>query len=158
MFSVARAARPVNRGLTLIAACAALIASGPALADSARDASEVRTLVEKWAEARVKGDVSFLEAFYAPELRLQVADGREVSRDEDIALFAAGEIKPEFIRLSDVNVRMYGKTGVVTGVESLKGTYKGHPGQMSLRFITVLSRNDGRWRLVAAQSTRISGQ
>jgi ketosteroid isomerase-like protein len=119
-------------------------------------------LHEQWAAARVNGDIAFLERFYGRELRLQRADGSIVQRNDDIELFnRAGKsdsevVKPEYIRHVDMKVTRYGETAVVTGVENLKGTYKGRPGEMALRFTNTLVRRDGRWQLVAHQSTRVA--
>jgi ketosteroid isomerase-like protein len=119
------------------------------------------TLHQQWAAARVDGDVAFLERFYGQELRLQPADGSIVQRNDDIELFnRAGKsdpevVKPEYIRHVDMRVARYGETAVVTGIENLKGTYKGRPGEMALRFTNTLVRRDGRWQLVAHQSTRV---
>src|SRR5688572_29299425 len=120
------------------------------------------TLHQQWAAARVDGDVAFLERLYGQELRLQQADGSIVQRNDDIELFnRAGKsdsevVKPEYIRHVDMRVTRYGTTAVVTGVEQLKGTYKGRPGEMPLRFTNTLVRRDGRWQLIAHQSTRIA--
>jgi Ketosteroid isomerase homolog len=84
-----------------------------------------------------------------------------VERNDDIALFdRAGKndlevVKPEYIHDVDLKVTPYGDTAVVTGVENLKGTYKGRPGEMSLRFTNVLVWRDNRWQLVSHQSTRV---
>jgi ketosteroid isomerase-like protein len=121
-------------------------------------------LHEEWASARINGDVAFLERFYGQELRLQPADGSIVQRNDDIELFnRAGKsdsevVKPEYIRHVDMKVTRYGETAVVTGVENLKGTYKGRAGEMGLRFINVMVLRDGRWQLVAHQSTRVQAR
>jgi uncharacterized protein (TIGR02246 family) len=114
---------------------------------------QVIQLEDQWREARMKGDTGFLERFYAPDLKLQTADGRVVDRNEDIALFASGDIKPEFIVHHDLKVRVSEDTAIVTGVDHLKGTYKGNPGEMWLRFTDVLVRRGDAWLLVAHQST-----
>lgn len=121
-------------------------------------------LHEEWAAARVDGNVAFLERFYGEELRLNQADGGVVQRKDDIELFnRVGKsdldvIKPEYIRDVDMKVTSYGSTAVVTGIENLKGTYQGRSGEMALRFTNVLVRRDGRWQLVAHQSTRIQSK
>jgi ketosteroid isomerase-like protein len=130
-----------------------------ALADTEK---ELLALHEQWAAARVNGDVAFLERFYGQELRLNQADGGIVERKDDIELFnRAGKsdsevVKPEYIRDVDMKVTPYGDTAVVTGVENLKGTYRGRAGEMALRFTNVLVRRDGRWQLIAHQSTRVA--
>ena len=64
-------------------------------------------------------------------------------------------MKPEYIRHVDMECTRYGESAVMTGIENLKGTYKGRPGEMALRFSNTLVRRDGRWQLVAHQSTRV---
>jgi ketosteroid isomerase-like protein len=132
--------------------------------DAAQTEKELRTLQDEWAVARIKGDVEFLERFYAQELRLQVMDGSVVERKDDIAMFdriRRGDpdtIKPSYIKDVDMKVSAYCDTGVVTGVENLKGTYKGKYGEMALRFTNVFVRRDGRWQLVLTQSTPVQAK
>ena len=86
-------------------------------------------------------------------------DGSVVARKDDIAMFDRihhgdqDTIKPSYIKDVDMKVSAYCDTGVVTGVENLKGTYKGQYGEMALRFTNVFVRRDGRWQLVLSQST-----
>jgi ketosteroid isomerase-like protein len=150
------------KALALLAA--ASLATGCAHQSPANPEQEVLRLHEQWAAARVQGDVAFLERFYGEELVLNQADGGVVRRKDDIELFnRAGKtdlevVKPEYIRDVDVKVATYGSTAVVTGVENLKGTYKGRAGEMALRFISVLVWRDGRWQLVSHQSTRVQSK
>ena len=129
-------------------------------ADSPRDTNpgdaEVAALIDRWATARVQGDTAFLEKFYASELRIGQMNGVVVDRKDDIALFAARRIKPEYIRDTELRVTVYRETAIVTCIENLKGTYNGQPGQMALRMLNVLLRRDGRWQLVASQSAPIT--
>lgn len=140
------------RMLALIPAAFALLAAAP---DQLTVEQELKVLAEKWAAARVARDEAFLEEFYAPELQLYVADGSRIPRDVDIALFANDEIRSEYIRLEDVQVMIFGDTATVAGIEHLKGTYKGYPGKMALRFVDVMVKRDDRWQLVLRQTTKI---
>jgi ketosteroid isomerase-like protein len=148
--------------LALLAA--ATLATGCAHQAPANPEKELLQLHEEWAAARVQGNVAFLERFYGEELRLNQADGGVVQRNEDIELFnRAGKsdqdvVKPEYIRDVDMKVASYGSTAVVTGVENLKGTYKGRSGEMALRFTNVMVWRDGRWQLVSHQSTRVQSK
>lgn len=135
-----------------------LVTGLTASAQPAAPEAQITKLITEWADARVKGDVGFLEKFYAAELRIGQMNGGFVSRKDDIALFAERRIKPEYIRDTDVKVSIYGETAVVTCTESLKGTYNGKPGEMALQMLNVLIRRDGRWQLVASQSARASSE
>lgn len=138
----------------LLAAVPALAAAPQPPGDAERKAA-VRAVIAQWADARVKGDAAFLERFYAPELRIGTMNGGLIDRDDDIALFARGQIKPDYIHDTDTDVQLYGGTAVVTLIETLQGTYRGVPGKMSLRMLNVLAFRDGRWQLVGTQSAAI---
>lgn len=110
---------------------------------------------DEWATARVKRDVPYLERLYAKEFRVQSMNGSVVERDDDIANFASGALKPEYVKDEDMKASVYGDTAIVTGIEKMGGTYKGNRGDFVVRFINVYVRRDGRWQLVAHQSTPI---
>lgn len=115
---------------------------------------ELMNLLNGWAKARINGDVTFLEKLYAKEFVITGADGAIVQRDADIALFAKREIKPEFIEDDDLNISVYRPdVAVVTGRETLRGTYKGNFGEGSLRFTNVFVHRDARWQLLSNHST-----
>jgi ketosteroid isomerase-like protein len=126
--------------------------ASPALARPTDEAA-ITKLEHEWRDARIRGDVGFLESFYAPELTIQGMSGGVTSRDEDIALFRNREIKPELIEPSDMKVRLYENMAVVTGLDHMKGSYKGHSGELWLRFTDVLVRRGQTWQLVIQQAT-----
>jgi len=113
-------------------------------------------LQHDWAEARKKSDMVFLENFYASEFTVGNMNGSESSRAEDLAMFSSGDMKPAVITDGELKVTIYGQAAMVTGVEHLEGTYKGHPGQFDLRFTNVFVNRDHRWQLVRHQGTPIS--
>jgi ketosteroid isomerase-like protein len=125
-------------------------------AQRSQDEAEIAALIDRWADARVKGDAAFLEHFYAAELRIGLMNGEFIERKDDIALFAERRVRPEYIRDSDLSIAVYHDMAVVSCVETLKGTYNGRAGEMSLRMLNVLLHRAGRWQLVASQSVRIS--
>lgn len=128
----------------------------PSWAQSQGEAeNELLRIQDEWAAARVKRDVPYLEHLYAKEFRIQAMNGNVVERDADIAKFATGELKPDFVKDEDIKVSVYGDTALVTGIEKVGGTYKGNYGEMALRFTNVFVHRDERWQLIAHQSTLI---
>ncbi len=120
---------------------------------SSKDEATFIKLQHEWAEARKARDIGFLERFYAAEFTVGNMSGSENSREQDISMFSSGDLKPDVITDSEVSVRRYGKAVVVTGLEHLEGTYKGHSGQFDLRFTNVFIYRSGRWQLVRHQAT-----
>jgi TonB family protein len=134
-----------------------LVASPSSQGQSQAETEKALVMLQNdWGEARIKGDVAFLETFYAKELKLTVMTGSVIDRNADIALFASRAIRPEAIKDEDLKVSVYGETAVMTGLERLKGTYNGHTGEVALRFTNVLIQRDGRWQLVAHQATEVT--
>jgi ketosteroid isomerase-like protein len=137
------------------------MACAPPVAERRSDASvaerEIVRLEQAWRDARVAGDTAFLESFYAKELRIQGANGAVIGRDQDIAGFASGAIRPEFIRAEEMHVALYGDVAVVTGRDHLKGTYGGTQSEGCVRFMHIFAHRDGRWQLVASQGTWVQG-
>ncbi len=113
---------------------------------------------EAWATARTTRDVPYLERLYAREFRVQAMNGSVVSREADIANFATGDLKPDYVRDEEMTVAVYGDTALVTGVEHVGGRYKGRTGEFSLRFANVFVKRDQRWQLVLHQATPIPRQ
>jgi ketosteroid isomerase-like protein len=122
---------------------------------SSETEKELLRIQNEWATARVERDVPYLEHLYAKELRIQAMNGAVVARDADIANFATGTLKPDYVNDEDMRVSVYGDTAIVTGIENVGGTYRGNYGEFSLRFTNVFVQRDGHWQLVAHQSTPI---
>ena len=140
---------------TLIVFAVFLIGCSPrvALPSGKDDEAEIMRLEMAWRAARIAADTAFLNSFYAPELIIQGAGGTVITRDTDIGLFATGVIRPESIVAEEIHVSRYDDVAIVTGVDHMKGTYGRDTGEGRLRFMDVLVRRDGRWRLVAVQGT-----
>lgn len=119
--------------------------------------TEIVQAEDAWRQARIDGDVAFLERFYAKEARIQGMDGKALTREADIAMFKTGQIKPKFITHGPLDIATYGDVTVVTGVDHLGGTAFGRYGEMFLRFTDVLVKRDGRWQLVVQQATSTTG-
>ena len=119
---------------------------------------ELIDLHDRWARARIDGDAAFLEQFYAREFRISSMNGQVVERDVDIGLFAARPrvLKPDYIVDEDMRVCVLGEgAAFVTGIENLKGSYRGQYAEMALRFTNVFVRRDGRWQMVTHHSTPV---
>lgn len=116
---------------------------------------ELVALQHQWAAARVARNVEFLEKLYAREFRITAMNGSIVSRADDIGVFASGDLRPESVTNEDMEVLIYDNVAVVTGLEKVRGTFKGALGNFALRFTNVFVHRDGRWQLVRHQSTEL---
>lgn len=142
-----------SRAIALL--CFALFCIAGVIHVEARSPEDFIVLQQRWAEARKARDVAFLERFYAKEFTVGNMDGSESSREQDIAMFSTGDLHPAVIADTQMKVIVFGKGALVTGLEHLEGSYKGHTGQFDLRFANTYVLRDGRWQLLRHQATPV---
>jgi ketosteroid isomerase-like protein len=92
-----------------------------------------------------------IRSYYTADYTFTGPDGKMMTADERLAMLKdrGGNI---FNEASDITVRVYGNTGVATGVASTttpSGTTQ------KARFIQVWTWQGGRWRLAASQVTNV---
>jgi ketosteroid isomerase-like protein len=80
-----------------------------------------------WAEARIKGDNSYTRRLEAENCTVVWPDGSIVNKREDLASMTGDIVFTEF-KIDDLQVRLYGDTGIVVG----QGTIKAHEGKQNL--------------------------
>src|SRR5205823_2600285 len=92
-------------------------------------------------------DAKKLADYFAPDYSYTDLDGKMMNRDERLKSIAALDNSKTVF--SNINVRTYGPTGVVTGMATnADGT--------RTRFTQTWAWQGGRWWLVAAQRSTIS--
>jgi len=109
-----------------------------------------------WSTAWVKKDKAALERLYSTEYLFTDPDGVTHNRTEDIADTISPDTQSQAFALSDLKVHIYGQTAIVTGANMLKATVKGTDISGAYRFTDVFVNRDGRWQVVATQSTKIA--
>jgi ketosteroid isomerase-like protein len=133
-----------------------LLAAGLAQAKSSTDpAEEIRALENARNEAIVHGNAPALERMTSDDYTFITLRGELRSKAEIVKGFADGTFKYESREISDLNIRVYGNTAVVTGRSTQKGTENQKDYSGSYRFTRVYIKKDGRWQTVALQATRI---
>jgi len=70
--------------------------------------------------------------------------------------FKTGQTKLTSNELSDMEVRVYGNTAVITGKADVAGTMAGKDTKGQIMFTRVYVKKDGQWQSVAFQQTRVS--
>lgn len=143
-----------------LAACLSVAGSLPAQpaapAAPAAITAKIRSLEESRFAAMLSRDVPALRRILADDLTYTHSSGQLESKEQLIESIASGAfqylaILPE----GALDVRVYGDAAVVTG----KGTFRvragGEERSLKLRFTDVYVLRDGRWQMVAWQSTRL---
>jgi ketosteroid isomerase-like protein len=116
---------------------------------------DVRRMSSDWVTALVNRDTETLGRIMAPDCTFTYpleGDGRE----QFIADVGSGDLKVESLTRDNVEVRVFGRTAVLTGVDTAKWLYKGHSIEGYYRTIHVYAERNGQWQLVAIQACPIA--
>jgi ketosteroid isomerase-like protein len=113
---------------------------------------------QEYDTALLRGDTVALDQLYADEFVYTNPDGEIRNKAQQLAFTRSGDLKFESAQSSDVKVRVYGKTAVMTGRFNAKGTFKGENIDVRERYTAVWVKKNGRWQLVAEQGNFIKQQ
>ena len=116
---------------------------------------EVQGVEQAWGEAHRQLDVATLERLMADDYFVIRSDGSVAGKEEDLASYQTGESHWQLAEGDEYDVRIYGQTAVVCGRWQARGVNASQPFDYAARFLSVYVKRDGRWQMVAAQSTPI---
>ena len=121
------------------------------------DEGQLLYLEMAWSEADQKGDAAWFERNLADNYSgISSRTGKLTTKTEEIADIKNRKDVFTSVAASDMQVRVEGNTGVVTGVYHMKGRdEKGQPIDRRIRYTDVYVRRDGRWLALAGQGTLI---
>ena len=143
----------MRRILALALVGMSIAASGLAQTPAAATEQELIKVEHAWSDAVVKHDGAALQRLYADEYFYTDSDGVVRNKTQDISDITSGKVKIASYVLDDLKVHVYGETAVVTGRNTLKGTFEGKDISGAYRFTDVFVKRAGRWQAVATQST-----
>jgi len=119
--------------------------------------SKIFVFENKWNAAYKRGDIATMNSLLADDFIITVEDGSTFSKSGYIALNGS-TVHVEISEMSDLRVRMHGKTAVVTGAYHEKGTSKGKPYEYRDRFTDVWMNLNGTWQVIASHYSIPSSQ
>jgi ketosteroid isomerase-like protein len=131
-----------------------LFAVLPVLAQVSTEA-ELNRLEDLRYEAMKNADVDTMGKLFADDLVYQTLQGVTYDKPGYIALFKSGDVKINSFKRENSRVKFYGDTATVMANAYLDATVKGEPRQLALFYLNVWVKRDGRWQLVARQSTAL---
>jgi ketosteroid isomerase-like protein len=123
---------------------------------SARDnkaEQAVLNQMEKWITALKRNDIRLLDEIIADDFKIVDADGRVLSKEQDLETVKSGDVKFESISTEDVKVFVYGDTAIVSGIAEHTFNYKGRASTIRERFFDVFQKRKGRWWVIASSPT-----
>lgn len=108
------------------------------------------------AAAAVEGDVATLEKRTADDYTFINLSGQMSDKAQMVNAFKTGQTKLTSDDLSDMKVRVYGNTAVITGKAHIKGTLGGKDTSGDIMFTRIYVKKSGSWQSVAFQQTLVS--
>ncbi|MCH8062393.1 MAG: nuclear transport factor 2 family protein [Chloroflexi bacterium] len=122
-----------------------------------QDVEQEKQIVEL-ERARLKAmidvDSEALNSILSDDLTYIHTTTREDTKKSLIGSLVSGRLSYESMDTEDVKVRIYGDAAVVTGSAAIKVSSGGRLLEFSILFTDVYAKQDGRWQMVAWQSTR----
>jgi ketosteroid isomerase-like protein len=134
----------------------ALALSIPCLATAQSVEQELKKLEMQYADAEVKKDVAVIGRLLADDYTLTDPDGIVITKAQTIADLKSGQDAVSSSAYSDMKVRIYGDTAVVTYVEKGKETYKGRDISGTRRWTDVWVKRGGSWQCVASHGSKVA--
>jgi Calcium/calmodulin dependent protein kinase II Association. len=116
---------------------------------------QVRRINEEWVDALVRGDTATLNRVMDEGCIFSYAlDGDD--KLQFIADIESGDLKVDSLKRDNVEVCIYGSTGVLIAFDTAVWKYKGQHIHNHYRTIHVYAKRDGQWQIVAIQASPIS--
>lgn len=144
--------------LTLLLLLAIALVPASAQNRNASDIKELTRLEEVWNQAHLRGDAKALDQLWAEDLFVTVPDMPVMNKEESLAILKAGKMKFDIYRTSDLRIRVYGNSAVVTGQLVRIRDASSTKFEDDWRFTKVLVRQSGRWQVVAWHGSHVGSQ
>jgi ketosteroid isomerase-like protein len=124
----------------------------------AQEEQEIMKLEHQYYQAMIRNDVAGLNRLRSADFFATYARGKSVERGNKMT----GDINRNFrgdryeaVKLEDQRVRIYGNAAVSTGLRTATfRTKEGKARVSKLRFTQFWVKQQGQWKMVAAQVTR----
>jgi ketosteroid isomerase-like protein len=120
------------------------------------DPSTIREIVEMERQAReasIHRDAEFSQRTLAEDYVAITPLGQVTTKQDTVSARKSGQLRYDTIDVSDMVVRVYGDTAVVTARADVKGHQLGEDFSGPYRYTRVWVRRTGHWQAVSYQAT-----
>jgi ketosteroid isomerase-like protein len=117
---------------------------------------EIKKIEEERNQAILAGDAAALERMTSDDYTFITQRGELRTKAEIVNGFKTGSFRYGAREVSDLTIRVYGDTAVVTGRAVQKGTEDSRDYSGENRFTRVYVKRGGRWVTVALQVTLVA--
>lgn len=131
--------------LGLLGSALALCAQNQAVAKAERE----------WAQAVAARDFDLLEQILSDELIYAHSTGVIESKREYLEKLKSGQNRYDQIEHEKMTIKVFGSAAVAHSIVRMRGQSSGQPFDNRLMMMHTWIHQNGRWRLVAHQTTRL---
>jgi len=129
------------------------VCGAEAVTDSAAVSAQILALELAHNNAIARGDVAAVRRMTSDDFTFITQRGFLIGREQMLSGLAGGEFHYEYRELSDLKVRVYGDSAVVTGLSLHTVQQNGKESTDAYRYTRVYVRKAGQWLAVAWQVT-----
>jgi ketosteroid isomerase-like protein len=123
--------------------------------DKSDAASTLKALDAKLTDAFKAGDFEMLGKYFADDYILVDPRGGLHSKKQHLKYLTDGTAKFKELNETDVNVKVFGDTAVVTGLLQVTGTVEGKEISPEYRWTRVYNKSGDMWQCVLEQHTYV---
>ena len=110
---------------------------------------EIEGLELEWRDALINNNLVAIERLLADDYLGISPNGTLETKADVLATHRSGDLKVTQMNLSDLKIRVYGDTAVVTSKADLTGTNGDRDISGRYRYTRVYSNREGHWRIVS---------
>ncbi|HET9409168.1 MAG TPA: nuclear transport factor 2 family protein [Candidatus Sulfotelmatobacter sp.] len=114
---------------------------------------EVIEMERQSKEATLHRDADFTRRTLADDYVAITPLGQVTTKDDAIAARKSGQLRYEAMNISEMVVRIYGDTAVVTARAEVRGHQLGEDFSGPYRYTRIWVRHNGHWQTVSYQAT-----
>jgi ketosteroid isomerase-like protein len=118
---------------------------------------EIEGLEADWRQAQLSNNVNMVDRLLADDYLGISSNGTLETKADELARRRSGSLHITHLDLSDIKVRIYGDTAVVTSKADLVGKSGDRDISGRFRYTRVYSNRDGQWRIVSFEASRVDG-
>jgi hypothetical protein len=143
----------VARALAILLQLIPLVARTEESTSSSASIEELMQLERIWNEAHLKGDADTLERLWNDNLQVIVPKMPVMTKTDVIAFARSGRMKFEHYATSNINMRFFGDSAVVTGRMRRSRTINGQSVDDDWQFTKVYLHKGRGWQVVVFQAS-----
>lgn len=116
---------------------------------------QIEMLEEQWRQAILTNNVAAMNDLLSDDYVGISANGTVENKAQAVAQRRAGTMRITSLDISDIHIRLYGDTAVVTSVADLVGSNGDSDISGKYRYTRVYALRRGSWKIVSFETSRV---